>query len=332
MKVFHDFGFGPLPGSLPTNGTPFLHVAGPDGPHTGRVLIEGWGGHMVYSGRRANGTRVNPLALNAGDSLTAFNAFGYGTTDYCLVGAVGMDFRTAEAWTDTAQGTRIVWSTTPKGKTAAQRVDCMALSDAGYLGVGIGALNPDARLHLSDNTVPAAPALPGTIIHAQGADGGFCRELLDAYGGNVQFAGRRANGTAAAPTALLAGDLIVCMSAFGRGATAYSTSVRGAVLIFAAAEWTDTSQPTRTVVRTTPVGSTTAVDRLAVEQDGSITLSGRLVMTASGHPVLREYEHDALPSPIPAWQQIGVMDDSGARFPAYSDGSAWRRFSDDSTI
>src|SRR4051812_13053465 len=72
--------------------------------------------------------------------------------------------------------------------------------------VGFGAL-PDCRFTVSDNPIMPAP-ISGTVMHYTGADGQQARFLMDTFANIPQFTGRRANGTAAAPSALATNDAI----------------------------------------------------------------------------------------------------------------------------
>ena len=124
---------------------------------------------------------------------------------------------------------------------------------------------PDAPLTLNDNTqnVPAAP-IPGTIFHLVGANTTGVRITYDSFGGQSTFTARRANGTIAAPTALLANQTIFTYSVFGYGATAYSAAGKGSISFNAEQNWTDTVQPTSVLIQTTPV-TPSAVQTLAVK-------------------------------------------------------------------
>jgi hypothetical protein len=101
---------------------------------------------------------------------------------------------------------------------------------------------------------PANGGTTGTILHLIGVDSTVQRETLDVYAAYGSFALRRADGTEAAPTALATDDQIGALEAWGYGATAYSTGPRANIGFYAAAGWTDTSQPTYTTFNVTSTG------------------------------------------------------------------------------
>lgn len=118
-------------------------------------------------------------------------------------------------------------------------------------------------------TAPAAPA--GTIIHIIQADSTSARIGGDAFASQVFFTARRANGTSAAPTGLVANDQIGGFNFHGYAASGYvgpAATISG----FAAGTWSDTSSPAYIDLRTTPAASLTMVTRLRVESDGGITI------------------------------------------------------------
>lgn len=109
----------------------------------------------------------------------------------------------------------------------------------------------DAALTINNNTANISGALPGTIFHLVGANATGVRITYDSFGGQNTFTARRANGTMAAPSALLANQTIFTESAFGYGATGYSPAGRVAIAFNAAQNWTDTVQPTNMIFQTT---------------------------------------------------------------------------------
>ena len=72
------------------------------------------GGFADFMGRRANGTESIPTALLAGNVITAFRGSGYGATGFGSETA-GILMQASENWTDIAQGSRMLFRTTPTG-------------------------------------------------------------------------------------------------------------------------------------------------------------------------------------------------------------------------
>jgi hypothetical protein len=87
----------------------------------------------VFLGRTARGTPAAPTATFHGDVLGAFVGRGYGTTDFSAV-AAGVAGFAAENFTDTANGSSLVFGSTPLGTVGLSIV--MALRPSGFLGIG----------------------------------------------------------------------------------------------------------------------------------------------------------------------------------------------------
>lgn len=100
--------------------------------------------------------------------------------------------------------------------------------------------------------------------------------VVDLYGTsseNFEFVGRKAEGTKAAPTALVDDDDMWEFSARGHDGVAFSD--QQAVLLFeAAGAWTAASHGTRQVFKTTPQGSTVQVEVLVLGDDGCVIVTG----------------------------------------------------------
>lgn len=119
------------------------------------------------------------------------------------------------------------------------------------------------RVGASDGLVVSANAtaptddVSGTVFRMVGTDATAPFELLDSFASTASSLMRRANGTNAAKSALLAAQVIGLWGARGYGATGYSSGSR-VVMRFAAAEnWTDSAQGTFIEMAVTPIGSTT---------------------------------------------------------------------------
>jgi hypothetical protein len=121
--------------------------------------------------------------------------------------------------------------------------------------VGIGTTTPAFNLNIISETDPAAVTVEGYGVVG------------------VNFIGRRARGTVAAPSALLANDNIMAMQGRGFGTTGFSTSSRAFMKFFAAENWTDTAQGTyislaTTQIGTIPAGGSSAPERVRITDIG----------------------------------------------------------------
>lgn len=115
---------------------------------------------------------------------------------------------------------------------------------------------------------------PSVSLHAeyQGATMFWFVDLYGTSADNFEFAGRKAEGTKAAPTALVDDDDMWEFSA--RGYDGVGFSGQQAVILFeAAGAWTGISHGTRQVFKTTPSGSTTQVEVLVLGDDGCVIVT-----------------------------------------------------------
>lgn len=89
----------------------------------------------VFQANRANGTLASPTATAANDSMCVMQSRGYQTTASpgFTSTRIGYTHKAAEAFTNTAQGTYHIWTTTAIGTTTTS--EKMRLSDVGLLTV-----------------------------------------------------------------------------------------------------------------------------------------------------------------------------------------------------
>jgi hypothetical protein len=112
--------------------------------------------------------------------------------------------------------------------------------------------------------------------------------FLEGYGtaGNSVVVGRRARGTAAAPTAVQSGDILLALNGAGRAATNYAGANTNIVLQ-AAENFTATAQGTQIVFNTVPTGTTGSSNVLTLSNNrgtfnGSVSASGGIVGVTDG--------------------------------------------------
>lgn len=105
-----------------------------------RLLIDGFGGTPSLTYRYANGTAASPTAVTVDQSLGQFVWIGRGSTVYSSAARAIIKAVSAEAWTDTAQGTYITFSTTPK-TTVLAVAERMRIQDSGNVSIGLTADN-----------------------------------------------------------------------------------------------------------------------------------------------------------------------------------------------
>src|SRR5206468_1352772 len=116
-------------------------------------------------------------------------------------------------------------------------------------------LDATGNLGIGTTTVPAAGTLEFSNAASTLATGNVVgSSFTGANTGGTLFLGRKARGTAAAPTAVQSGDNLVAFLGIGYGATGFS-GTRGGMFVRAAENFTDTAQGTSLAFNTTATGT-----------------------------------------------------------------------------
>jgi hypothetical protein len=191
--------------------------------------------------------------VQSGDGLSGLYGMGYGTSMFGPASTGGITIQAAQNFTDAAQGTAITFSTTAiNANTPTTR---MTLDASGNLGVGTTAVPAAALLEVSNasNSSTTGNAVATTFSNS----------------GLSLFVGRRARGTAVAPTAVQSGDGLAGYLAQGYGTSGFS-GTRGGMFIQAAENWTNTAQGTRLNFNTTMTGTTAPGTRMTLDSSGNL--------------------------------------------------------------
>lgn len=130
-----------------------------------RVLLDGYDAagvlgvpNVIFRKSRYSASVVS--AIQSGDSMGQFSWFGYGATGYSTSARAQVQGIATENWTDTAQGMRFGFRTTPNGTAASAEV--LSIEQDGSLAMGgTGNTIIDAnRLHrLRQYTVATLPTV-----------------------------------------------------------------------------------------------------------------------------------------------------------------------------
>jgi hypothetical protein len=203
----------------------------------------------IIQGRKARGTPAAPTAVQANDILASFSAEGYGSTGFGLGPRAAMIATAGENWTDAAQATQLSFLTTPPGSNAAQ--NRLQITADGYVGMGTTA--PTAPLEVVRTGIDTGIV---STLYANGADAGSF------------LVAQSARGTAAAPTAIQAGDFLGAVLFNGYGATNFSEGA--AVGAFAAETFTGTASGSVLVFATTPIGANDGALAMALLPSGNL--------------------------------------------------------------
>jgi len=169
---------------------------------------------------------------------------------------------------------------TPSSGTVTNLTGTASININGTVGATTPAAGTFTTEIINSNAAALPAPLAGTLLQIGNANGTATRVTVDGFATGISIHGRRANGTAAAPTALASGNAICNFSAQGYGATGYSTGNRAVISFLATQAWTDAAQGTQIAFQTTPNGSVTVANALILGQDQSATITGTL--TAGG--------------------------------------------------
>lgn len=256
----------------------------------------------AFSVRRANGTGASQSALANNDVIMQLEGRGYGATGYGSAARGQINIAAGAAWTDSDQSAYLAFITTAVGGTTT--TEKMRLSAAGRLLIGstsdngTDALQVNGSLTANVNSsgsaaVPAAPTGVTPLLTLIGANGSLPGLLFVGYGvggagaGGLAFSARRANGTAAVPTTLVADDQIVTLQGSGYDGAGWSTTGQGALAISAAGTWSGTSHPTYVSLKSTDVGSTTQFERARIFPSGRVAINPAGSFTDNGTDALQ---------------------------------------------
>lgn len=127
-----------------------------------------------FSAYQSQGTIASPTATLNNDILLFFGGRGYGDNAYASSSTGAVAIRASENWTNSAQGTRMTFETTPIGSTT--RLQHMILSSEGALTVNEQGRDADFRVEGDTNVnlifadasadkVGIGTSAPSTLLH-----------------------------------------------------------------------------------------------------------------------------------------------------------------------
>ena len=123
----------------------------------------------AFIGRRANGTYASPTGLINGDLMAVFGGVGYMATGYSATTRADMQVEATETWTDSANGSRLIFATTPNGSvTKTKRWTFEPSGNLIPFTNGTGALGDSthqiAGASFTNCTSSASPAVCGANV------------------------------------------------------------------------------------------------------------------------------------------------------------------------
>jgi hypothetical protein len=139
--------------------------------------------------------------------------------------------------------------------------------------LGVGTAAPQATLDVNP-TGSAASAVSGAMV--QFTSNGTANSLfvLDCYGTNFAFTGRRANGSVSTPTAASSGQTVFGFNARPHNGSSFSTTICAGLNFVADENITPTANGGRIDIRATQVGTTTASTVGQFFGDGRLSFIG----------------------------------------------------------
>lgn len=253
-----------------------------------------------YFNYKARGTVALPSAVLANDRLLWFGAGGHNGTGFSSGAVASLSMYAAENFGATSNGTYVTFGTTPNATTTL--TERMRIDQNGY--VGIGDTTPASLLTVGSGDLFQVGdvgnlSLVGDIVAGNQSVTGWTdygyMEILTDYATDTSshytalqvrdsettgpkggsFIGIRARGTAAAPSAVLADDMLATFAARGYDGTDWNTTgvSRAGVEMHAAGNWSGTDNSTYISFNTTTTASTIATERMRIGHDGTITFS-----------------------------------------------------------
>lgn len=151
---------------------------------------------------------------------------------------------------------------------------------AGGTGEDITLTSAAGRAVISLNAAGIPTAIANTALHIVGPDAAGSGFLIDTFGSNANFSGRRANGTFASPTTITANQNMLTMAGYGYDGTSYS-SVQALIGLRAGESWGASAHGSYIIFQTTPIGSTTMAEAGRFEESGKLTLTATTTSRAS---------------------------------------------------
>lgn len=210
----------------------------------------------VWTGRKARGTAAVPTAVQSGDLILRVAGTGFGTTEFATTSSGYLEVVARENFTDGARGTQINIATTNVGTNTIN--NSLSVASDGTTVTAPQAAVTESVLTINKTGLTSYPAPVGVDGYDIWAirEGEVARGVLDSYGTGVYSAwqGRSARGTAAAPSAIQADDIMASLRSNGYGTTGYQTTSSAYINFSAIDNFTDTQRGTRITFSATPPG------------------------------------------------------------------------------
>lgn len=137
-----------------------------------------------------------------------------------------------------------------------------------FSGVDYMRFAADGSISISDNSAFDQQLILNLSHNGTSQDGGVNSTTYSNSFGNT-FTGRLAGGTASSPTATPVNGKLAEFTGKGYTGSAFSSSNRALIGFYAARTFTGSAEPTRAIIKTVPLGSTTLTNAMVFEENGS---------------------------------------------------------------
>ncbi len=171
-----------LPAIPAANGT-VIQMGGLDATATS-LLIDTAANFAAITGRRCNTTMASPSALASGDNIVAMAALGYGATGYTTSNRGVIAIQAAETWSDTAQGTKMVFSVTTPTTLTGNAAMTLSTTNINQIVSDAATTTSTNAYNISHITSGTAGVGFGSFLQIQGYDDGSTTRTM----GNISCA------------------------------------------------------------------------------------------------------------------------------------------------
>lgn len=207
------------------------------------------------------------LTVDAKGRLTAASNGAGGVTDHGLLTGLADDDHTQYALLAGRSGGQNLRGGTGSGNN-------LTLSSTTNATKGLIKFGSDSAYDEVNGRLGIGTVAPATTIHAGGD--GFSDLQLDTYGGSAaaagKMSGRKARGTLASPTPVLADDFLLDFNGRGYVNGAFSVA-RARVLLGVAQDWTSTAQGAYIAFYTTQNNTTTTDEKVRINHNGRVGIA-----------------------------------------------------------
>jgi hypothetical protein len=260
---------------------------------------------LVYS---TGSTSYVPVSISGDLSMTDTGAMTVqkiqGTTVSGTTGTGNVVFSASPTFT----GTLAAAAMTATSLSAGSLTDTsLTAGSVPYIGAGGLITQDNANFYWNDSFVSlgiGGQPLTATLITGINTSGAAKPIQLINYGvgGSVGIRGDFARGTALAPAAAQATDILNFISGRGYGASQFATSSTGGMQIVAGETFTNTSNATYLTFKTTITGSVTSAERMRINTTGNVLIGtstdgGQLLQVAGTASVTGTLASGAITAP-----------------------------------